>query len=71
MIKAKYKNDEVTLKIKGDLNTVLNEFDEIVTGLHETISKNTNETFSKYMLGKAFENGFSNYEKEKEGKDNE
>lgn len=71
MIKAKYKNDGVVVKVKGDLDTVLNEFDAIVTNLHEAISENTNEKFSKHLLKKAFKNGFLNYEKEKEGKENE
>jgi hypothetical protein len=70
MIKAKYKNDEVAVKIKGDLSIVLNEFDAIVTSLHESISEATNEKFSKHLIKKAFKNGFSNYEK-KEGKENE
>lgn len=71
MIKTKYKNDEMDIKIKGDLSIVLNEFDAIVTGLHEIISKATNETVSKHLLTKAFKNGFVNYEKEKEGADND
>lgn len=71
MIKAKNKNGEFDAKIKGDINTLLNEFDVIVTTLHEMISETTNETISKYLIKKAFKNGFLNYETEKEGKDNE
>ena len=72
MIKAKLKNDGVTTKVKGDLDTILNEFDAIVTNLHEAISENTNEAISKHLLEKAFKIGISCYEEgKKEGKDNE
>lgn len=75
MIKAKYdlKSDEMNSEIKGEANTILNEYMAITQHIYESFSINIGKDATKKLLKKVCKLGIkkAELEAEKEGKENE